>query len=87
MPKHTHQIVYSGSEATPGWLPQGKNAMALINGATTTAAIGNGVFQDRGINYEGAYIGDFTALQSTGGSAAHNNLQPYLSVFMFKRTS
>ena len=87
MPSHTHQIVYSGSEASPGWLPQGVNAKALINGAKTASSLGNGVFQDRGITHQGAYVGDFEALQKTGSGNAHNNIQPYIAVFLWERTN
>ena len=85
MPSHGHQMVYSGTEGGVGWLPQGREALALINGATTTNTIGNGVFQDRGISFNGAYIANFPALQNTGSGQKHQMVQPYSSCYFYKR--
>ncbi len=68
-------------------MPKNSTAQALINGASTTSTIGNGVFQDRGINYTGAYEGSFPALRNTGDNTAHNIQQPYQVVHCWKRIS
>lgn len=42
-----------------------------------------------GLGYHTAGVGqrDFDFIKNTGGNGAHNNMSPYLSVYMWKRTS
>lgn len=47
---------------------------------------GSGVFNALFSN-TGGHAGGFIASESTGGGGAHNNLQPYVVVHMWKRTA
>lgn len=38
-----------------------------------------------GTYYNGGWWGNYQSTESTGGDQAHNNLQPYITCYMFKR--
>lgn len=40
-----------------------------------------------GTYYNGGWWGNYQASESAGGNGAHNNLQPYITVYMWKRTA
>ena len=70
MPSHTHDFVIGGQ--------------ALVIGTFKDT-----IPTDSGIGAEGYwkdYSKNLSSLNSTGGSQAHNNLQPYITVYMWKRT-
>lgn len=53
----------------------------LVNANTGGYSMGFSIqYQDRG--YDGNFYTD-----SKGGSEAHNNLQPYITCYMWKRTA
>lgn len=84
MPKHSHaeQLRASGysdwsSYTTPGYGVlfdyDNQNGSAQYCAPKTTANT--------------AVVSAFTSTTDTGGSAAHNNMPPYLAVYMYKRTA
>lgn len=89
---HTHvqnsfapRIINSGTAGTVG--VQGASAASNANAsnAATTATNQNATATNQAAT---AVNQNATATnQSTGGGAAHNNLQPYITVFMWKRTA
>ena len=76
MPSHNHQI---GS---------GDGSNGLIIGSAPESNILVGV-NNYYIKYDGVGNGPSTYLNTynVGGSSDHNNLQPYITVYMWKRVS
>lgn len=72
---------------TAGEVPSHTHPLSVKNAATEAGGYGlgaSGTFTDRVI-VTGA-SGD-TTTGATGGGGAHNNLQPYITCYMFKRTA
>lgn len=90
MPNHTHQCLDSLSSNTYA------NNIGL--NYSETSAYGNFARSQSSNNYGSTnsgtrktnLLGNFNhthTLQSAGGGAAHNNLQPYITCYMWKRTA
>lgn len=56
---------------------------ALMNVDTGSGSIG----KRSGTYYNGGWWGNYTDTTSVGGSGSHNNLQPYITCYMYKRTA
>ena len=76
MPSHNHQI---GSGA-------GSNGLIIGSAPESNILVGVNNYY---IKYDGVGNGPSTYLNTynVGGSSAHNNLQPYITVYMWKRVS
>lgn len=74
MPSHSHQIYNTNGGGV---------------GAGTIVEIGNVEHWGVGPNksYRGDGIGPYGAIQNTGGGQAHNNMPPYLAMYMWYRVS
>lgn len=68
-------------------MPSHNHGWTGVNdGASSASAIGNypfRIYQDRKINWQGTT----SSINSTGGSEAHNNMSPYVVVYMWERIS
>ena len=84
IPSHTHTISSSGahshaSTGRTGGSGTGANIFESYNGATSTRAVN--------VPRSGTNGNHTHTPGSTGGGGAHNNLQPYITVYMWKRVS
>lgn len=52
-----------------------------------TTSGGSGYGKRTGFYYNGGWWGSYTSTTNTGGGQAHNNLQPYITCYMYKRTA
>lgn len=48
---------------------------------------GSGYGKRTGFYYNGGWWGNYESTSNTGGGKAHNNLQPYITCYMYKRTA
>lgn len=56
---------------------------ALMNVDTGSGSMG----KQSGTYYNGGWWGNYIDTSSVGGSGSHNNLQPYITCYMYKRTA
>lgn len=78
----TYKAGGTGGEATHvltvNEMPSHSHTLNFGSGYSTSPGLSEG---------HGAYSGSYRSTGSTGGNAAHNNLPPYLSVYVWKRTA
>lgn len=71
MPKHTHTMRINNDASSSTWSPAIGTYLTKVDHVTTSTK-----------NYGGTLAQD-----SAGGSQAHNNMPPYLTVYVWKRTA
>ena len=71
MPKHTHTMRINNDASSSTWSPAIGTYLTKVDHVTTSTK-----------NY-----GGILAQDSAGGSQAHNNMPPYLAVYIWKRTA
>ncbi len=82
MPSHKHTM-NQNKESETGYIPRGGDAASIgIHTDSDNAMNIGGTFTDRGANSTTNAV-----INSTGGGQAHNNMPPYLAVYMWKRVA
>ena len=81
MPSHNHPHGEYITDGDYGYVPAGYHIGSLVHSATKNDSR-NGVITDRPqTQAESSLVG------YRGGSQPHNNMPPYLAVYMWKRTA
>ena len=90
MPNHSHDKVCKGTGGTK----TGKYKSVLPRSCSVGGGTGSGVYHSGSTEFSDTYL-PFAGMQqftrseynaSTGGYSSHNNLQPYITCYMWKRT-
>lgn len=83
MPSHSHNIFVKSREITGNPYYPTEQGVIMTNVASGTAI--SAPVPGLGSSYNGG-VGQF-GMTSVGGDASHNNLQPYITCYMWKRTA
>lgn len=86
MPLHTHTIASSGNHTHTytGFIQCSVTSSATYTAIAHKRFDSDGTSTPASMNSSGAHT---HTVASTGGSVAHNNLQPYITCYMWKRTA
>ena len=92
MPAHTHSVLGyapNGTKNTNIRLVLQNDGNLVLYNSGGTAKWNAGTSGNSGSSYYGFTLGTTgsAAAQSTGGGAAHNNMPPYLAVYVWQRMS
>lgn len=90
MPNHTHQCLGSLSSNTYANNIGLNYSDVRVNGNFGRSQSSNNYGSTNSGTRKTNLLGDFNhthTIQSAGGGAAHNNLQPYITCYMWKRTA
>lgn len=74
MPSHNHQVVFRNNS---GWTVGDSSGIGYTQTDPHTARVTSTLVYDEPVSH--------WAVDSTGGSQSHNNLQPYLSIYIYRR--
>jgi microcystin-dependent protein len=81
MPSHTHTPNSNNTSLTGTWVPNVSNGYARGQVAISTSSSKYAPVMDSMDNFV------WGTVASTGGGSSHNNMPPYLVVYMWKRTA
>ena len=91
MPSHSHSAWTGGAGGhSHGLWTKGTNDEAANQGTMTGGAFAGRVKVSGGMSENTSWVGDHThgvGVGNTGGSSSHNNMPPYIAVYMWKRVA
>ena len=80
MPSHTHPHSEHIVDGDYGYVPAGSHIASFVHALSSNDSR-NGVFTDRGPTA----VVDTGLIRQNGGSESHNNIEPYIVTYMYKR--